>query len=194
MTYHRRFPSDPPAVAGARRFAGEVLRDQPPRVVDCVLLMLSELATNAIKHAGAEFDVSLDVSPGHIRVEVGDAGSGLPVLRSPSPSDRSGRGLRIVEMLAKAWGFVSDDRGRKSIWFTLDLPPVAEGSDDGHEASSTANSQSTSKLPEVLSTASTAAGRTATSDAWGATTAGCRSDGTSVRLAAAPRRLLLQGS
>jgi anti-sigma regulatory factor (Ser/Thr protein kinase) len=100
-----------------------VLRCHPVALVDAVELMVSELATNSVKHAHSDFKVSINDSGGEIRVEVRDTGRGRPVLRFPAPTEPSGRGLRIVEALSRAWGTVDSPRG-KSVWFTL--PSKAE--------------------------------------------------------------------
>jgi anti-sigma regulatory factor (Ser/Thr protein kinase) len=105
-------------VGAARRYVRDVLRDHPPAQVDAVELMVSELATNSVKHAHSSFKVSIDDARGEIRVEVRDTGRGQPVLRSPAPLEPSGRGLRIVEALARAWGTVDSPHG-KTVWFTL---------------------------------------------------------------------------
>jgi anti-sigma regulatory factor (Ser/Thr protein kinase) len=82
--------------------------------------MVSELATNSIRHAGTGFQVRVERSADEVRVEVIDRGSGVPAVRSPTPSDTSGRGLRIVENFADNWGVRSSPPG-KSVWFTLAL-------------------------------------------------------------------------
>jgi anti-sigma regulatory factor (Ser/Thr protein kinase) len=80
--------------------------------------MVSELATNAVKHAHSDFKISIDDSGGEIRVEVSDTGRGQFVLRSPASLEPSGRGLRIVEALSGAWGTAESPHG-KSVWFAL---------------------------------------------------------------------------
>lgn len=80
--------------------------------------MVSELATNSVKHAHSDFKISIDDSAGEIRVEVRDTGRGQPVLRFPAPTEPSGRGLRIVQALSRAWGTVDSPDG-KTVWFTL---------------------------------------------------------------------------
>ena len=105
-------------MGAARRYVRDVLRHHPPAQVDAVELMVSELATNSVKHAHSDFKVSIDDAGGEIRVEVRDTGRGQPVLRSPAPLEPSGRGLRIVEALARAWGTVDSPHG-KSMWLTL---------------------------------------------------------------------------
>jgi serine/threonine-protein kinase RsbW len=104
-------------VGAARRYVRDVLRHLPAQVA-AVELMVSELATNSVKHAHSSFKVSIDDAGGEIRVEVRDTGRGQPVLRSPTPLEPSGRGLRIVEALARTWGTVDSPHG-KTVWFTL---------------------------------------------------------------------------
>jgi serine/threonine-protein kinase RsbW len=105
-------------VGAARRYARDLLRRHPPAHVDAVELMVSELATNSIKHAHSGFEVTINDLRGEIRVEVRDAGRGQPVLRSPRPIEPSGRGLLIVEALSRAWGTEDSPHG-KTVWFTL---------------------------------------------------------------------------
>ena len=118
MRRSRAFAAEARPVGAARRYVRDVLRHHPPAQVDAVELMVSELATNSVKHAHSDFKVSIDDAGGEIRVEVRDTGRGQPVLRSPGPLEPSGRGLRIVEALARAWGTVDSPHG-KSVWFTL---------------------------------------------------------------------------
>jgi hypothetical protein len=47
-------------------------------------------------------------------------------MRSPSPEDVSGRGLRIVDLLAARWGVRYDADAGKTVWFTLTAPRSAE--------------------------------------------------------------------
>jgi anti-sigma regulatory factor (Ser/Thr protein kinase) len=114
----RAFTAEARSVGAARRHARDVLGRHPAEHVDAVELMVSELATNAVKHAHSAFKISIDDSGGEIRVEVSDAGRGQPVLQSPGSLEPSGRGLRIVEALSVAWGTVESPRG-KTVWFTL---------------------------------------------------------------------------
>jgi serine/threonine-protein kinase RsbW len=114
----RTFTAEARSVGASRRYVREALCLHPPAHVDAVELMVSELATNSVKHAHSDFKVSINDSGGEIRVEVRDTGRGEPVLRFPAPTNPSGRGLRIVEALARAWGTVDSSRG-KTVWFTL---------------------------------------------------------------------------
>lgn len=102
----------------ARRFVRDVLREQSRELLDAVELMASELATNCIHHAQTCFELKIDDAQSQIRVEVRDSGQGQPVPRSPAPTDRTGRGLRIVEAMAEAWGVEPSSSG-KTVWFTV---------------------------------------------------------------------------
>ena len=96
------------------------LRGLAPSLIESVPLIVSELATNSIRHAGTGFELEIDVTEERIRIAVTDTGAGEPKVRSPKPSDTSGRGLRIVELLADEWGVVpSTPRQGKTVWFVV---------------------------------------------------------------------------
>ncbi|HTL84407.1 MAG TPA: ATP-binding protein [Acidimicrobiia bacterium] len=116
----RTFPNSPRSVTGARQFVLGTIRGVAREVADSVALMVSELATNSLRHAGTGFQVRVDRSSEEVHVEVIDRGGGVPAVRSPAPSDASGRGLRIVQDFADSWGVRSSPPG-KTVWFTLAL-------------------------------------------------------------------------
>lgn len=123
MTEARRFRCQPASVTAARRFVRDVLSDRPPELVDAAELMASELATNCVRHAHTEFELTIDTED-QIRIEVRDRGEGRPTLLSPAEREISGRGLRIVEAMADAWGVIPGADG-KAVWFTLPQPVVS---------------------------------------------------------------------
>jgi anti-sigma regulatory factor (Ser/Thr protein kinase) len=128
MTQRQRYPNSTESVTAARHFVREALRDQPTELSDEAELMTSELVTNCIRHAGTGFELTLRLE-GEIRIEVLDTGGGEPTVLSPSPRDPSGRGLRIVEAMASAWGVHRTPEG-KTVWFTLARPALAPGKSD----------------------------------------------------------------
>jgi anti-sigma regulatory factor (Ser/Thr protein kinase) len=132
MRKARRFHCQPASVAGARQFVGDLLRDQPCEIVEAAELMTSELATNCLRHARSDFELAIRLSGDTIRVELSDHGEGQPELRSPTPRERSGRGLRIVQELSQDWGITPSPNG-KIVWFTLPLrtPAAQHGSRSG---------------------------------------------------------------
>lgn len=122
------FPNAPGSVTRARRLATELLGDVPRETRDAVEVLLSEIATNCVRHTSSEFTVRVSVSQEHIRVDVTDQGAGRPEIRSPRPSEPSGRGLRIVDLLSDRWGvsFDSDSVG-KTVWFEVANPSPRHG-------------------------------------------------------------------
>lgn len=118
MTSVRRFSAQRESVPAARRFVREVLRDQPREILEAVELMATELATNCVQHAQTSFELKIDHGGRQIRIEVRDTGPGRPVPRSPTPRERTGRGLRIVEAMSDSWGIDPSAPG-KTVWFTV---------------------------------------------------------------------------
>jgi anti-sigma regulatory factor (Ser/Thr protein kinase) len=123
MRHTRSFEHAPESVPEARHFARELARGSAADVIDAIELMVSELVTNCIRHTDSGFDLTIALSPERIRVEVTDGGLGEPGMRFPRPSDPTGRGLRIVDMLSTDWGHEKPPGGRKTVWFTLTLEP-----------------------------------------------------------------------
>jgi anti-sigma regulatory factor (Ser/Thr protein kinase) len=119
MTRKRSFTRDPSSVGAARRFATETLIGIPADALDAVQLMVSELATNCIRHTNTAFDISIARLRGEIRIEVTDRAGGTPTMRRPAPTDPTGRGLQIVDMLSKDWGVEQRTKAGKTVWFTL---------------------------------------------------------------------------
>jgi anti-sigma regulatory factor (Ser/Thr protein kinase) len=122
MIVERTFANAPQSVAQARRHALDVLVDVTPHVADAVAVMVSELATNSIRHAASNFIVSIDRTPQEIRVAVTDTGPGLPAVKAPAPTVPSGRGLRIITTFADDWGISpSHAASGKTVWFRVAL-------------------------------------------------------------------------
>lgn len=122
MTHARSFPAVPPSIPAARTFATEALRATAPDALEAIQLMVSELATNAIRHVMSSFDLTIHDAPHEIRVEVTDYGGGTPVKRAAGPEALSGRGLQIVDLLATRWGVTAEPDAGKTVWFELALP------------------------------------------------------------------------
>ncbi|MET0729464.1 MAG: ATP-binding protein [Acidimicrobiales bacterium] len=121
MIAEETFPGEPASVRAARSLVATALPDLGEEQVESLQLMVSELATNAVRHADAPFQVSIRRADSGLRVEVFDEGPGTPVKGSPDPTMPSGRGLIIVDALADSWGVDQHPREGKTVWFTLQL-------------------------------------------------------------------------
>jgi anti-sigma regulatory factor (Ser/Thr protein kinase) len=127
MTVHgeTRVDADLSAIAPARHWAGERFESAGlvPQARDLLALLVSELVTNAVRHAAPPVVLRVDVDDERTRVEVDDRGVQLPVLTDPPASAFGGRGVKIVDMLATAWGTERHrtDKG-KTVWFELRHP------------------------------------------------------------------------
>jgi CheY-like chemotaxis protein len=88
-------------------------------LVPTATLLVSELVTNAVVHAGSASRCSVREAGNSLRVEVADWGPGVVKLREIAPAAVGGRGLHIVDRLASTWGTCAA-RGAKVVWFELD--------------------------------------------------------------------------
>jgi two-component sensor histidine kinase len=121
MTERRSFPAEASSVKEARRFIAAALTDVDPHIVEIAMVILSELATNSVRHAMTTFQITVDRSPELLRVEVADGSRHQPVIRHPDPQQPTGRGLQIVDTLAAEWGVTDISTGGKAVWFSLAL-------------------------------------------------------------------------
>jgi anti-sigma regulatory factor (Ser/Thr protein kinase) len=78
MKESRTFPNHPESVIKARRFVAAATARLPVDAREVVELMVSELATNAVRHTDSGFAVDVEVTPEVIRIEVTDKGAGEP--------------------------------------------------------------------------------------------------------------------
>lgn len=107
------------SVRQARRLVQGVLRDwSRGDIADEVLLLTSELVTNAVVHARSEVQLTLVAMGNTVRVEVADSGHGNLQLREPDEEAVNGRGLLLVEKMSRTWG-TSADEARKTVWFEV---------------------------------------------------------------------------
>ncbi|MGH3327645.1 MAG: ATP-binding protein [Streptomycetales bacterium] len=115
----QRFPRDLPSVRGARSFVRDILTawnliDR----TDEVLLCVSELASNAIRHGapGGHFLVKVVNLDDRLRIEVHDPSRRRPRVQNPGVDDIHGRGLQLVGALADAWGVDPSYLRGKVVW------------------------------------------------------------------------------
>ncbi|WP_406198984.1 ATP-binding protein [Streptomyces europaeiscabiei] len=118
----RAFPGMPDQVAEARHFVAALLQERG--VVDDAVLVVSELATNAVRHtlsgsAGGWFLVVVAFRADGVRLEVVDqGGDSVPQMRDAVSQDDGGRGLLLVSACAKDWG-VKDVPSGRTVWADL---------------------------------------------------------------------------
>ncbi len=113
----RAFSATHHSVGDARRFVARCVEGAPTDQADRVLLVVSELATNAVRHAHTSFVVGVQLVDATVVVSVRDrsnAGTGLTAVAS-EPSSETGRGLVLVDALCAHWGVRSTPNG-KSVW------------------------------------------------------------------------------
>lgn len=114
----RRFPPTPASVAAARRFVARLLSTGDPDLRERAVLIVSELATNALRHAGGGFTVELGADGVITYLAVHDESPSLPRPRTPAPTETGGRGLQIVSAVADDWGVATRGEG-KTVWCRL---------------------------------------------------------------------------
>jgi len=117
-TAERSFASATSSVREARRFMTGCLQDWDlEAAVWTSQLLLGELATNAVLHAGpGGFTVGvLGLPDGAVRLEVRDGSVRPPRLRDYGTSSTTGRGVALVAQLSRGWGVLSSGSG-KVVW------------------------------------------------------------------------------
>jgi anti-sigma regulatory factor (Ser/Thr protein kinase) len=113
------FPAELSTPAAARRFVAGALAAAGVSETEAVPVVVSELVTNSVLHAGSRSRVVVVVDTGCIRIEVHDSDPTLPTMRQPSADTVTGRGLLLVDALTDRWGSEREDGG-KVVWFELD--------------------------------------------------------------------------
>ncbi|OAH14599.1 SpoIIE family protein phosphatase [Streptomyces jeddahensis] len=130
------------------------------RLVDDAVLLVSELVTNAVLHAGTPVEVScrpVADDPGVI-IEVADRHPASAVYSGPD-TPRRGRGLQLLGALAESWG-VTYQRTRKIVWLRLNAIPYRSESD----ASPSSTLGGEPRFAEVIGPAPPAEGRYRTAE------------------------------
>ena len=113
----------PTAPRAARDFVSRVLLDwRLNRHLPAACLVVSELVTNAMIHAGTGIDMRLAEHGQAIRIAVRDRSHDMPV-QHPDALDSHGRGLTIVAGLSSAWGVLHHTDGGKVVWAVIDSSP-----------------------------------------------------------------------
>jgi two-component sensor histidine kinase len=113
---------EPRHVGDARRFVAErLVATDLDHLVDTVGLIVSELATNAVRHAHSPFRVSLAREEDQLLLVVRDESSAPALLGEGDASAVGGRGLQLVSTLSHEWGVTPHVGDGKSVWARFDI-------------------------------------------------------------------------
>ena len=136
--FRRRLPAEASSVSEARRIMRELLSaDARSDLLESAELVVSELVTNALVHAGTPIEVTVHLAESGIRVEVADGSPHFPQPRNYHETAGTGRGLRLLKQLVDRWGADSDGSG-KIVWFELgSLDETGDGNGNGSGSADT---------------------------------------------------------
>ena len=107
------------APAAARQHVGSrLLAWGLDDLVDPVLLLTSEVVTNALLHTRGPLVLTVQRDGAGVRIEVADGTAVPPVQRRPSAGAATGRGLQLLQAVADEWGWTPTDTGKR-VWFRV---------------------------------------------------------------------------
>lgn len=108
----------------ARRFARAALHESSADV-DTVLLLVSEVVTNAVLHARGAIRLVVEDHDEVVRVEVFDSSPLPPRMHHFRLASATGRGLRLLDQLSQTWGVDTVSGDGKVVWFEVGMPGEA---------------------------------------------------------------------
>jgi anti-sigma regulatory factor (Ser/Thr protein kinase) len=115
----KEFAGRPETLHLARRFVTATLASWDLDDLSEVACLLStELASNAVRHVGAMYEVVLEFDPPELCVEVLDPSPRLPLRPEKTADSSEGKGLFLVDALAARWGARLLSQG-KAVWLVL---------------------------------------------------------------------------
>lgn len=117
-SHHLHLDPLPRLVAEARRFVLQHAPDLPPDTQDNLVLMTSELVTNAVLHARTAIDLGITIADDCVVVTVHDLDLARPE-QDPYAGREGGWGLGLVSALAEVSSMDTDPDGGKTAWFRL---------------------------------------------------------------------------
>lgn len=119
VTHERSYEPTPDSIRAARRFVEDLLADlhADRESVEAARVVTSELATNAVIHAGTGFVLTFSAGP-TLCIKVSDGDPTFPVRRPADIGRIGGRGLTLLDGLADEWGSTPTPAG-KCVWAVL---------------------------------------------------------------------------
>ena len=119
---HMQLSATQPAdVVVARRELRAHLQQWRCGQIDDGVLVCSELATNAVRHAGGATRIDVVHGDRELRFEVHDRSHAVPTVRTDGDA-RGGFGLRIVSQIALRWGWEQTAEGKR-VWCVVPCCP-----------------------------------------------------------------------
>jgi anti-sigma regulatory factor (Ser/Thr protein kinase) len=120
MPLDEMLPNDLRAPRDARQAIARFLaRADVPQLIDDAQLLVSELVTNAVRHACGPITVHASFRDGFLHLEVTDSAVGAaPERRTAGVDDEGGRGMELVEKLSARWGWTTTENS-KVVWLDL---------------------------------------------------------------------------
>jgi len=115
-----QLPADIGSAAEARRFVSDTCEAwQVDGLRDDACLIASELVENAVRHGRSAAELRLDLSRGVLTIAVRDDAPTPPQRRAVGAAPTGGRGVFIVDVIARAWGYAPTWAGGKVVWAVL---------------------------------------------------------------------------
>ncbi|WP_411116750.1 ATP-binding protein [Streptomyces sp. 058-1L] len=100
----------------ARAFTDRLTPASRPDMADALVLVVSELVTNALRHGGGSFSVRLTAHPDAVEVAVDDVSPRMPRLRAPDLTDDGGGfGWPMINRLARTTAITRRRAGGKTV-------------------------------------------------------------------------------
>jgi anti-sigma regulatory factor (Ser/Thr protein kinase) len=119
-SHDTKLDAEPVSVSKARDFVSlHLAQHHLLELADDIRLVVSELATNAMRHAGTPFTVALEESGRLVTLKVHDGSPRLPVRLAENTQAMDGRGLYIVDVVSREWGVSVRMDGAKTVWATF---------------------------------------------------------------------------
>jgi anti-sigma regulatory factor (Ser/Thr protein kinase) len=116
---HWQLPPLSRSVPQARRDVAATLEQWGlPGLVETAVLLVSEVVTNAVLHARTDLTLTMTRAGSGVRIEVSDSSTLPPAMRWHSDNATTGRGLRMLDLLADSWSAEPTATG-KTVWFTV---------------------------------------------------------------------------
>lgn len=121
-----RFPAHPASAGKARALVSRACRDWGvPQITDDAELVVTELVENAVRHARTPCDVDVELTGRDLRIEARDGSTAPPRRMFPDLDRTGGRGLMLIDMLCRDWGFDVGQDGKR-VWAVLAVGAAAD--------------------------------------------------------------------